>query len=167
MIRDDKVTAQGFLDIFQELLGKREYVTHLYLVEYDKSIVDHRSNQINIKIEDVLATPVRALKWDYLIGDEPIDSREFIIANASYAEYFLHLSKPSGQFIKLVLYRFFKSQRVPSKLLKTEDLMYNMQKKLHLNKDLISGKIEVVENNIEDDKLLNNLLAEVERSSNQ
>jgi hypothetical protein len=158
---------QTFLDIFQELLGKRDYATHLYLVEYNKTITDCHSDQIGIQIKKLVATPVRALKWDYLIGDEPINDREFIIADNKYAEYLLKLSKPSGQYIKLVLYRFFESQKVYPHLLKIEDLTHGVEKKLELNEDLTSGKIEVLENDTRDDKLLNDLLVELERNSEQ
>jgi len=167
MISGLKAEPQEFLDIFQELLGKREYVTHLYLVEHYKPTVNHHSGQIDIRVEDVVATPVRALKWDYLIGDETINSREFIIANDNYAEYFIGLYKPSGHFIKLVLYKFFESQRVCPHLLKREDLISGLEKKLDLNKDLTSGKIEVLESDIEDDDLLHDLLAEIDKSSKQ
>jgi len=168
MISDHKATEpQEFLDIFQELLGKREYVTHLYLVEHNKPTVNRRSGQIDIQVKDVVATPVRALKWDYLIGDETINSREFIIANNNYAEYFIGLYKPSVHFIKLVLYKFFENQRVYSHLLKREDLISGIEKKLHLNKDLTSGEIEVVENNTEDDELLSDLLKELEKTSEE
>jgi hypothetical protein len=168
MISDRKATEpQDFLDIFQELLGKREYVTSLYLVEYNKPTVNRRSDSIDIQVEDVVATPVRALRWDYLIGDEPINNRDFIIANNSYAEYLLQLYKPSGQFIKLVLYRFLKTQRVYPHLLTEDNLVSGVEKKLELNKDLTSEKIEVLENDTRDDKLLNDLLVELKRISKE
>jgi hypothetical protein len=158
---------QTFLDIFQELLGERDYATDLYLVEHNKTTVNCRSDEIDVKIKSLVATPVRALRWDYLIGAESINSREFIIANNSHAEYLLQLYKPSGQYIKLVLYRFFETQKVYPHLLKEEDLTHGVEKKLELNEDLTSGKIEVIENDTRDDDLLSNLLAELERSSKQ
>jgi hypothetical protein len=65
------------------------------------------------------------------------------------------------------LYRFFETQKVYPHLLKEEDLTHGVEKKLELNEDLTSGKIEVIENDTRDDDLLSNLLAELERSSKQ
>ncbi len=162
---------QAFLDVLEKLLAERKYVTHLYLVEYDKSTVDHRSNQINIKIEDVVATPVKALRWDYLIGEDTINNRRFIIADSHYAQYLVDLyeygsgDQHSRGRVRVRLHKF-EPKRVEPHLIQ----------KHHLSGSEFTGTLdllaffsplevrEVISNTIEHDEFSNNLLKELKKT---
>lgn len=163
-------TPQAFLDVLEKLLAKRKYVTHLYLVEYDKPTVDRRSKEINITIEDVVATPVKALRWDYLIGEDTINNREFIIADSNYAQYLvdLHRYRPGDQSfrgnLRVNFYKFGLRQIEPHLIQKRDLRDSNFTEELDLH--IIFSPLEVgevISNSIKHDKFLNNLLKELKK----
>ena len=102
---DKSIKPQEFLDTIEKVICKRGYFKG-YLVEYNKPTVVRHENSMEIRVEDIVATPVRALRWDYLIGERSISHRQFIIANNRYAEYFIDLFKHSDDIFTLELSKF-------------------------------------------------------------
>jgi hypothetical protein len=166
-------TPQAFLDVLEKVLAKRNVLgfTYLYLLEYDKPTVDRHPNQINIEVKEVVATPVKALRWDYLIGEDTINNREFIIADSRHAEYLvdLHRYRPGDQSrrgsLRVNFYKFELRQVEPHLIRKHHLEDPNFKERLDLH--VIFSPLEISEvitntiKHIKYDRFLNNLLKEL------
>lgn len=168
-LKQHEYTPQDFLDVVEKLLSEGKYATKTYLVEHDKPTVNRRSDGMDIRVQNVVATPVRALRWDYLIGDSLINSRQFIIADNRYAQYLIdlydHHPMTPRSSLRVKLFKF-KEERLSPYLIQEHNLKEsNLEKKLELDVNLPLEIKEVIVNNTENDEFSSNLLKELERTS--
>ena len=94
------ITPQNLLDVVEEVAMGMPHMDKWYLVEYNKAraVGDNLKDGIKISIDDVL-TPIRAFKWDYLVGNVPRE-REFVITDNKKIGYFIHVLKAKDNVFK-------------------------------------------------------------------
>ena len=161
-------TPQDFLDAVEAVIDRGEYGNHMYLVEHDKPIVVRSEDSMDIKVEDIVATPVRALKWDYLVGEDLIKYRRFILADHKFALYLIEIfSRPVDLFTSHFFE--FKEQVFPH-LIKMHNLkIENLEKKLEVgvtyrDQVLSAGELYVeVYNGFEKDKFISKIFKKISK----
>lgn len=113
------ISVEDFLRVIENQINQQQYMKKLYLIERNKPTVHETASGLVVKIESFAATPVRALRWDYGIGTDLINKREFIIANKKNAEKFVSLLRLSSIEFYGNLYDFKSDSVIPQ--LMTED----------------------------------------------
>ena len=157
------ITPQNLLDVVEEVAMGMPHMDKRYLIEYDKPKVvgDNLKDGIKISIDDFVATPIRAFKWDYLVGNVP-DGREFVITDNKEIGYLIHVfnvtqytpqSEKEDVLFSFDIYKVNKNDYPIDKNgidrnlleMKLELAVYPMKKEIDIN------KINVNEKDVEDD----------------
>lgn len=141
MAASEGTDPQSILDIIESAISKMCYRVERYLVERNKATATPRSDGLLIKVENIAATPVRALRWDYLIGNSLIHNREFILADTNYAEYFLRLCKTSETSLTMDLFGLKALRLSPQLLTESELGKDRLERKLSLEVNCANGYI--------------------------
>ncbi len=146
---------QDFLDAVERAMKKNgNYVREMYLVERDKPTVTRRNGDIRVSIEEVAVTPVRGLRWDYLVGNNSIHKRQFIIGDIRFAKYLIDMSQYSSDRLGVEIYGF-KDDRLSSHLIKKHNLEQSkLDKKISLYANFPQGDVDIALSSNKNDKFL-------------
>jgi hypothetical protein len=156
---------QDFLDAVERAIKEREYVRDMYLVERDKTTLTRRAGEIQVAINEFAVTPVRGLRWDYLVGDDFIHHRQFIIGNTSFARYFIDMSQDSKDHLGVEVYGF-KNNGLSPHLIQKHDLKKSkLDKKISLYVNFPRGDVDIALGPSKDDEFLEDVLNQLPTSS--
>lgn len=110
--RSALIKTHTFLEAVDEFIENDPLTYMRYMVERDKAVVTTTNAQgdidMRVSVKKIDATPVRALKMDYLVGDFKSlpKRRDFLLASPSgYAKYYIDVYE-EGWFMDAKLRKF-------------------------------------------------------------
>jgi len=161
--RSALIKAQTFLDAVDDFVESNSLTYRRHMVERDKAVVTTTNAQgdidMRVNVKKIDATPVRALKMDYLIGDfrSLPKRRDFLLATSSgYAQYYIDVYE-EGRFMDAKLRKFKDPHGMNVDSFKESYLTDETFLGYHINQEIttIRNKVQVsFAENIDDDAFM-------------
>ncbi|MFH0978900.1 MAG: hypothetical protein V1837_06400 [Candidatus Woesearchaeota archaeon] len=155
-----RLEAEDFLSLVDKCV--KEVGLKSFLVERYKSSAQKHLGGVSVQVNNLETTTARALRWDYLLGDDIINRREFILANHRYATKFVEI-KEHQQGLFYSKFANFVNRTYRSGVIEAQLATSNLERKMEVTLDHNYRFVRIEAFDMGKDMFYNSVLRELEK----